>query len=88
MKRNSRMDRNYLRGKEGDKINCILCGCGVNLRKIAAVIRSRSFGLWIRLLRSLSKALKSYFVKPVGHQTTPAFTGSTPRTCLRPIFQG
>ena len=88
MKRNSRMDRNYLKGKAGDKINCILCGCGVNLRKIAAVIRSRSFGPWIRLLRTLTDALKSHFLKPATHQTTWTLTGAMTPTCLRPLFQG
>ena len=88
MKRNSRMDRNYLKGKAGDKINCILCGCEVNLRKIASVIRSRSFGLWIRLLRTFTKALKSHFGNLVSHQTTRALTDSTTRTYLRPLFQG
>ena len=88
MKRNSRMDRNYLKGKIGDRINCILCGCGVNLRKIASVIGSRSFGPWIGVLRSLMKALKAVFVKPAAHKHTRALTESTARVCWEPIFQG
>lgn len=34
MKTDSRLDRNYLLGKEGDKINAIMCGCGYNMRKL------------------------------------------------------
>jgi len=33
-KSDSRLDRNYLKGKEGDKINAILSGCGFNIRKL------------------------------------------------------
>ncbi|HZS49188.1 MAG TPA: transposase [Blastocatellia bacterium] len=29
-----RMDRNYLLGLDGDRINALLCGCGWNLRKL------------------------------------------------------
>lgn len=28
------MDRTYLKGEVGDKINAILTGCGINLRKL------------------------------------------------------
>jgi IS5 family transposase len=34
MKQDNRMDRNYLRGKDGDKMNAILAACGFNLRKL------------------------------------------------------
>jgi IS5 family transposase len=34
MKQDHRMDRNYLKGTEGDKINAILAACGFNLRKL------------------------------------------------------
>jgi len=33
-KNDHRMDRNYLKGPEGDKINAILAGCGFNIRKL------------------------------------------------------
>ena len=33
-KTESRLDRNYLKGKEGDKINALLSGCGFNIRKL------------------------------------------------------
>ena len=28
------MDRNHLKGKEGDRINALLSGCGANMRKL------------------------------------------------------
>lgn len=34
MKENHRMDRNYLKGTDGDKMNAILAACGFNLRKL------------------------------------------------------
>jgi len=35
------MDRNYLKGEDGDKINALLAGCGFNLRKLL-----RPLALW------------------------------------------
>jgi len=37
-KSDHRMDRNYLKGEEGDKMNAILAGCGFNLRKLLRAI--------------------------------------------------
>jgi IS5 family transposase len=37
-KSDHRMDRNYLKGEDGDKINAILAGCGFNLRKLLRAI--------------------------------------------------
>jgi transposase, IS5 family len=34
LKSDNRLERNYLQGKEGDRINAILSGCGFNLRKL------------------------------------------------------
>ena len=34
MKQDNRMDHNYLKGTEGDKMNAILAACGFNLRKL------------------------------------------------------
>ena len=48
MKSDGRLGRNYLIGKEGDRINAILCGVGHNIRKLL-----RAF-LWF-LFRSLVK---------------------------------
>jgi IS5 family transposase len=36
LKSDNRMDRNYLKGAIGDKINALLCGCGANIRKLIA----------------------------------------------------
>jgi IS5 family transposase len=38
IKRNSRMDRNYLKGHEGNDANAILSGCGHNLRMLLAFL--------------------------------------------------
>lgn len=38
-----RMDRNYLLGREGDKINAILAGVGCNLRKLFRAFLSKIF---------------------------------------------
>ena len=37
VKYDNRMDRNYLKGEEGDQINALLSGCGFNIRKLLAV---------------------------------------------------
>jgi hypothetical protein len=34
LKMDTRLDRNYLLGEEGDRINAILSGCGFNVRKL------------------------------------------------------
>ena len=34
LKSDNRMDRNYLKGKQGDTINALMCGCGANIRKL------------------------------------------------------
>ena len=36
LKSDGRLDRNYLKGKVGDKINALLCGSGANIRKLIA----------------------------------------------------
>ena len=48
LKSDGRLDRNYLKGIAGDKINALLCGSGANIRKlIAAFLLSR--GLFTEL---------------------------------------
>jgi len=37
LKSDNRMSRNYLKGREVDQINAVLCPCGYNLRKLLAV---------------------------------------------------
>lgn len=39
LKQDHRLDRNYLLGKIGDKINAVLAGCELNLRKIFNCIK-------------------------------------------------
>lgn len=34
LKSDNGLERNYFRGKEGDRINVVLSGCGFNLRKL------------------------------------------------------
>lgn len=42
LKQENGMDRNYLKGAEGDRINAVLAGCGFNLRKVL-----RAFLFWL-----------------------------------------
>jgi len=65
-KSDHRMDRNYLKGKEGDKINAILAGCGFNIRKLLRAIllwlfkeQFRNIATnWIALTRILRNQLQ------------------------------
>lgn len=50
-KTDGRLGRNYLLGREGDKINAILAGCGYNIRKLMKVLL---FCLFFCRQRSLS----------------------------------
>jgi transposase, IS5 family len=49
MKHDNRMERNFLKGKEGDRINAILAGAGYNMRKLLAAIANFFFRLFSRL---------------------------------------
>ena len=55
-KTDGRLGRNYLHGREGDKINAILSGCGYNMRKLLKVLL---FCLFFYRQRSLL-AVKNY----------------------------
>ena len=58
MKNDNRMDRNYLKGTEGDKMNAILAACGFNLRKLLRAI------LWLifkELRQLINCILPSHF---------------------------
>jgi transposase, IS5 family len=65
-KSDHRMDRNYLKGEEGDKINAILAGCGFNIRKLLRAIllwlfkeRFRDIATgWTALTRLLGRQLQ------------------------------
>ena len=56
IKHDHRMDRNYLKGEEGDKINAILAGCGFNIRKLL-----RAILLWLfkERFRGVSTSIKT-----------------------------
>ena len=58
-KEDHRMDRNYLKGTDGDKMNAILAACGFNLRKLLRAL------LWL-LFKELGrlKALLISFKRP------------------------
>ena len=43
LKSDNRMQRNRLKGKEGDKINALLCACGFNFRKLL-----KAFLSWLK----------------------------------------
>jgi IS5 family transposase len=40
VKSGNRMDRNYLKGTDGDKMNAVLAACSFNLRKLLRALRA------------------------------------------------
>ena len=54
-KQDNRMNRNYLKGVEGDKINALMSACGFNMRKL---LRKFTFAL-IEILQNLIIAIKN-----------------------------
>ncbi len=58
MKSDGRLDRNYLKGKDGDRINAILCGAGHNFRLILA---------WLRALLALIRNMIYQGIIPKRH---------------------
>jgi Transposase domain (DUF772). len=59
MKNDGRLGRNYLLGKDGDRVNVILCACGQNLRLMLNHIRRRasSFSIFVAWLISIFNGL-------------------------------
>ena len=57
-KSDHRMNRNYLKGEDGDKVNAILAGCGFNIRKLL-----RAILLWLfkERLRGITIVLMTLF---------------------------
>ena len=45
VKTDNRMSKNYLKGKEGDQINAVLCASGYGLRKACLNRTADKFGL-------------------------------------------
>ena len=66
-KSDNRLDRNFLKGKEGDKINAILAGCGFNIRKL---LRAILFWLFKERFRSIVIESKP-LTKLLGRQLQP-----------------
>ncbi|HEX9778486.1 MAG TPA: hypothetical protein VGA63_10100, partial [Geopsychrobacteraceae bacterium] len=62
MKQDNRMDRNYLKGTDGDKMNAILAGCGFNFRKLL-----RAF-IWL-LFKELERLGTLIFLPPAAQRT-------------------
>ncbi len=60
MKQDNRLDRNYLNGSEGDRMNAVLSACGFNLRKL---LRGLVF-LWLRLLHQVVVQRASVVARP------------------------
>ena len=56
MKNDNRMDRNYLKGTDGDTMNAILAACGFNLRKLLRAF----FWLIVKELERLKKGLQPF----------------------------
>ncbi len=55
LKSDNRLDRNYLTGTEGDKINALLSAAGYNLRKLLRwLVFAPIFWLWQRLAAKLA----------------------------------
>jgi len=51
LKSDNRMDRNHLKGEDGDRVNAILAGCGFNLRKLLRSFFTFVFG-WLLIHHS------------------------------------
>lgn len=71
MKNHSRMNRNFLRGKFGDCYNAILCGVGVNLRRLIGEIYLL-LHFWLKLLLKRQKNI-SYRLSPRTKVLMPTF---------------
>jgi IS5 family transposase len=80
-KEDHRMDRNYLKGTDGDKMNAILAACGFNLRKLLRAL------LWLvfkelerlkRLLQPFTSADSATGAQFVGLGTDMRLQGNCP----------
>jgi len=56
LKSDTRMDRNYLKGALGDKINALLCGSGANIRKLIAAFFLPVDGI-IQILEKMARVI-------------------------------
>jgi IS5 family transposase len=67
LKQEHGMSRNYLLGREGDRINALLSGCGMNLRKLLRVFFLRIFGIdvFVKKMRLFNSFNFEYFHQPL-----------------------
>lgn len=70
MKNHSRLDRNFLLGQDGDAINALLCGSGVNLRLLIGVIYLRLYFLLFSVRQNLEKHARSTLAAYSAHHRT------------------
>ena len=62
LKQDNRMQRNFLQGEEGDKINALLSACGFNMRKLLKVfLWPKWIGLFFQNKRNESENMKARF---------------------------
>ncbi len=66
VKTDNRMSRNYLKGKEGDQINAVLCACGYNLKKLPAVFFLPEF-----FMRYFLKSIENWIAIRTGIEHRP-----------------
>ncbi len=71
MKHHSRMYRNYLLGKAGDRYNAILCGAGVNLRKLIVEIYLLLYFRLIGGVLSITTGVMNWFRAIFTTRTAP-----------------
>lgn len=57
MKNDGRLGRNFLKGKDGDAINALLCAASHNLRKILRLLALLCPRIWQRIFQSLQQQL-------------------------------
>lgn len=66
LKEDNRMNRNYLKGTNGDRINALLAGCGANLRKLITAF----FVPFLEIRRFLEKITNNFpGINPYGGKT-------------------
>lgn len=75
LKSGNRMDRNYLTGQEGDRINALLSAAGYNLRKLLRrVVFAPIYWLWHRLTVRLTADIARAIRLPMPVRFVPART--------------
>ena len=74
MKSDSRLDRNFLMGKQGDRINAILCGADHNFRLLLRWLRTflRLFLEWLRTVSGSYAEITEPRASPTSQSTKPA----------------